>query len=134
MAPTNVVAISTSGENHFALKADGTVAAWGSMPMEPPAELTNVLAISAGLFHTVALVGDHPPKRAAAVTDLQKDGEALTLSLPTQSGRVYGLEYSGSLNDMNWSPLPLRPGNGASQTLADPAATNSARFYRVRQW
>lgn len=134
VAPTNVAAISSAGGSHYALKADGTIEAWGSMPMEPPAGLTNVLAVSAGQFHAVAAVGDGPPVLAAPVTDLQKDGDALALSLPTQSGRVYGLEYSGSLNDTNWSPLPLRPGNGGSQTLTDPAATNSARFYRVRQW
>ena len=131
---TNVVAISSSGGYHIALKADGTLATWGSISVEPPPNLTNVIQVSMGMFHTLALVGDGPPVRSVPLTVLQKTGDNLSLSLPTQSGRTYGLEYSDSLNDTNWVPLPLRPGNGASQVLDDATATNASRFYRVIRW
>lgn len=131
---TNVVAISSSGGYHIALKADGTLATWGNISVEPPPNLTNVIQVSMGMFHTLALVGDGPPVRSVPLTVLQKTGDNLSLSLPTQSGRTYGLEYSDSLNDTNWVPLPLRPGNGASQVLDDATATNASRFYRVIRW
>jgi hypothetical protein len=133
VAPTNLVMMTTAAGGFYALTTDGTIATWG-MSLEPPTAFSNVVSLSAGQFHVVAALGDGPPVQAAEVAGLQKAGDSLTLSLPTQSGRVYGLEYTGALGDTNWVALPLRPGNGASQIITDPSATNSTRFYRVRRW
>jgi hypothetical protein len=54
--------------------------------------------------------------------------------LPTESGRVYTLEYKNSLMDLDWIALPLVAGNGTNLVLTDPSATNSQRVYRVRRW
>jgi hypothetical protein len=63
------------------------------------------------------------------------NADRFTVSLPTQSGKVYRLEYQNSLTDTNWSAMPLAAGTGGVITLADPTATGSdQRFYRVRQW
>ena len=43
-----------------------------------------------------------------------------SLSLSTQSGRVYALEYKDSLADNNWVALPLRARTGSLLTLVDP--------------
>src|SRR5262249_46211603 len=60
-AATNVIAV-TSGYNHsLALRADGTVVAWGWNEYDQcdvPAGLTNVIAIAAGNKHSVALRAD----------------------------------------------------------------------------
>ena len=54
---SNVVAISAgSGSSYLALKADGTVAASGGTPL--PAGLSNIVAITSGQNHNLALQAD----------------------------------------------------------------------------
>ncbi len=57
----NVVAIAAGGYHSLALKADGTITAWGLGAYGAttvPAGLNNVVAIAAGDFHSLALKGD----------------------------------------------------------------------------
>jgi alpha-tubulin suppressor-like RCC1 family protein len=59
--PTNIVAISTAMDHSLALKADGTVFAWGNNMNEQcnvPGGLTGVSKIAAGEFFSVALKND----------------------------------------------------------------------------
>jgi hypothetical protein len=134
---TNVVQIA-AGTHALALKADGTIVSWGynySGQTNVPAGLSNVIAVAAGPAHSLALVGDRPPRLRVALTNPQPGANGFSVRLPTRNGRVYRLEYKNSLEDGNWTALPLAAGNGAMLTLTDAAATNSAqRFYRVRQW
>jgi hypothetical protein len=53
------------------------------------------------------------------------------LSVPTEQGRSYVLEYSDGLAPAKWTALPAVVGDGTVTVLADPAATNQHRFYRV---
>ena len=58
---SNVVAIATGWYDSMALKADGTVVAWGASganygQLTPPAGLSNVVAIAGGNVHSLALV------------------------------------------------------------------------------
>lgn len=66
---SNVVQIAAGVDHSLALKADGTVAAWGSArlfldawnPLDQsmvPAGLSNVVAVSGGSFHSLALKAD----------------------------------------------------------------------------
>lgn len=58
---TNVLAIAAGYYHDLALKADGTVAAWGDNSQNQlavPGNLTNVVAISGGRFHSLALKAD----------------------------------------------------------------------------
>jgi hypothetical protein len=65
---TNVVAVAGGAYHSLALKADGTVVAWGagtSNALAPnygqamvPAGLTNVVAVAAGFYHSLALKAD----------------------------------------------------------------------------
>lgn len=63
---TNVVKIAAQQTWSLVLKNDGHLAAWndgiGSQQNVPTQPLTNVLAISAGSYHGVVLVGDGPPQ------------------------------------------------------------------------
>jgi hypothetical protein len=58
---SNVVAVAAGDYHSMALRADGTIVAWGYNPYgqtNVPVGLTNVVAIAAGGSHSVALRGD----------------------------------------------------------------------------
>jgi hypothetical protein len=134
---SNVVAISANATHNLALKADGTMLAWGQNLLgvtNIPPNLSNVVAIATGPLHNVALVGSAPPVTQAFLSNPYSNSNGFSLTLPTQCGRVYALEYKSSLADSNWIMLPLVAGNGTNLILTDPTATNSQRLYRVRRW
>lgn len=133
---SNVIAIAAGSFHSLALRSDGTVAAWGLNSggiTDVPPSLTNVVAISAGDFHSIALVGQAPPVVHADPTNLSWSESAFTLSLPSQSGRVYHLQYKNSVQDEVWTSLPLVPGTGSPLKLTDTTAP-SHRMYRVLRW
>ena len=132
---SNVVAIAAGEFQGLALRANGTVAAWGyPAATNVPPNLTNVVAISAGDFHNLALVGDGPPVMNASITDANWTSNGFVLSIPTQSGRVYALQYKDSLPGSNWTSLPLVAGTGTNLVLRDTTATGPGRSYRVLRW
>jgi alpha-tubulin suppressor-like RCC1 family protein len=134
---SNVVAISCGGFHTLALRADGTVVSWG-LPLSVtnlPARLTNVIAVAAGEFDSLALVGNGPPVLRASVSDVSFSGNGFRLKAPSQSGKVYQLQYKNSAEDASWTSLPLVAGSGKTITLADGTAGNSPhRIYRVLRW
>ena len=99
-----------------------------------PANLTNVAAIAAGGSHSLALIGDGPPVLHVPLSNPTTSSNGFSVSLPTQSGRVYRLEYKEPLSDTNWKALPLVAGNGRVRVLTDSTASGGQRFYRVRRW
>jgi hypothetical protein len=132
---TNAVAIAVGGAYSLALKSDGTLIAWGFTSMTNiPAGLSNVVAIAGGQIHALVLVGDGPPVQQTIVTNAVVGPNGFRLTVPSQSGRVFRLEYKNDLGDADWTALPLVAGNGTNLTLADLTATNGTRFYRVRRW
>lgn len=133
----NVVAIAAGATHSLALLADGTVVGWGKhnkAPADPPAGLANVVAISAGDQQCLAIVGDGPPVPGAMASSPALSEAGFQFSVPSQSGRVYALEYKNSLEDASWTALPLVAGNGGELRLTDPAPDGIQRFYRVRRW
>ena len=130
---SNVVAIAAGDTDSMALRLDGTVVTWGAAPSGTD-NLTNVTAISAGTGFCLALVGDRPPMLHAPLSSLPYGTNGFIVSIPSQSGRVYRLEYVKTLADTHWTALPLVAGNGRTLLITDTTATNDQRFYRVRQW
>jgi hypothetical protein len=62
-------------------------------------------------------------------------GTTFTLSVPTQVGFNYTLEYKNSLSDANWTFVQMLNGTDGTITLTDTTATGSSRLYHVRvQW
>jgi hypothetical protein len=136
---SNVVAIAAGDYHSYALKGDGTVVCWGRyyngtyVPAAPIPGLSNVVVIAAGSDHDLALIGPSPPTLQTALINPRLSGNTFSVALPTQSGRVYALEFQTSLNGV-WQPLPLVPGNGFTKTLVDTNAGPGQKFYRVRRW
>ncbi|MCW5552417.1 MAG: right-handed parallel beta-helix repeat-containing protein [Verrucomicrobiae bacterium] len=138
---SNVVAIAAGDWHCCALKTDGSVVSWGHyyvgthyVPAVAMLGLSNVVAIAAGSDHDMALLGQHPPVLHALVSHVQRAGNVFTLALPTQSGRIYRLEYRDLLDESPWIPLPLIAGDGKTRLLTDTHAISSTRYYRVRRW
>ncbi|HEY3864412.1 MAG TPA: hypothetical protein VGO59_21270 [Verrucomicrobiae bacterium] len=134
---SGIIAIAAGGEPVVGLNSGGTVAAWGSdfsNSTNVPPGLSNVVAVSACGKHVLALVGSAPPLTQAPLSNFQVTSAGFSLSLPSQSGHVYALEYTSDLSSNSWTMLPLAAGNGGTLTLADPAPSQSARYYRVRKW
>ncbi len=137
VAVTNPVAMSVGGDHSLALQAGGTIAAWGgdyAGQTDVPAMATNIIAVSGGGAHSLALVSDGSPVLFTPLSQPKFGTNSFSVSLPTQNGRVFMLEYKKSLTDSNWTALPLAAGVGGIQILTDTAATNSQRYYRVRRW
>jgi hypothetical protein len=122
------------------LKSDGTVAAlpWGfnfyGPPYNPyvPPGLSNVVAIASGDGHNLALLGDVHPMIQVPVSNPDYSAEGFRLKVATKRGYVYRLEYKNSIEETDWTGLPLVAGNGKEQTLVDWTITPNHRFYRVR--
>ena len=142
---TNVVAIAAGSFFSMALRANGTVVVWGPNSFgltNVPAYLTNVIAIAAGGSTCLAVVGSSPPAWTALAGNAVFTTNVFSLSIPSQGGQIFGLDYKNSLKDTNWTGwtiygfpvFPLAAGNGTNVVLTDSFATNSTRFYRVRKW
>ena len=138
---SNVVAVAAGDYHSYALRADGTVVDWGAyytgggfIPAVALPRLLNVVMIAAGSDHDLAMLGHGPPVlQGLAASPTWNDG-VFGLSIPTQSGRTYRLEFRDSMTSGAWIGLPLVAGTGFSKTLSDTNATGAQRFYRVRRW
>jgi hypothetical protein len=130
---TNATRITAGWYHAFVTTEDGHIAA-GDNSSTVPTELSNVLAVASGYYNNLALLGNAPAPLQVANLMSAMDASGFRVSLPTQSGRVYRLEYKTTLDDANWTALPLVPGNGGIQTLTDTTGVSVQRFYRVRKW
>ncbi len=130
---TKVVAIVAGYGHCLALKADGTVVAWGDGDGEEtnvPTDLAQVVAIAAGGEQSLVLLGELAscPRLVAPA----HNGQEFNVSVATELGKSYRLEFKNSLADPNWTMLPPLPGDGTVRRLSDPGAGTGQRFYRVR--
>jgi len=134
---TNVVAVAAGGYHSLALRADGTVVAWGANNYQQtnvPAGLRNVVAIAAGDYFSMALLGSRAGEFQVLLRTPRVVTNGASIFLPTQSGRVYVLQYKDALSDVDWASLPLQAGSGGLEVLTDSTGIVSNRFYRVLRW
>ena len=73
------------------------------------------------------LTGTNSP---VALLDLAIQGSSFNFSFATQSGVSYLVQFTESLEPINWQVLTNFSGNGATRSLTD-TATAVQRFYRV---
>jgi hypothetical protein len=111
-----------------------TVVAWGwnnANQTNVPANLSNVVAIAAGGYQSLALVGAGLSASPMQITDSHKSGGVFSLQVPTARGKYHYLQYCDGPNGSWWTPgLPV-PGDATVKTLVDAGATSPGRFYRV---
>ncbi len=141
---SNVVAIACGGWHMLALKSNGTVVAWGAgtsavpnisyQQNVVPANLTNVIQIAAGTINSLALVGTNPPVAQSRLTMTNAGANGLVITVPSQNGRVYRLEYKNSLNDPVWNGFSLQAGTGRPLQFIDSTPASAQRFYRITRW
>ncbi|PWU10353.1 MAG: hypothetical protein C5B50_25720, partial [Verrucomicrobia bacterium] len=53
------------------------------------------------------------------------------LSIPTQAGVQYAIQYKNSMDDPTWQPLGFLQGNGSTMVVTDPHPAQTSRFYRA---
>ena len=58
-------------------------------------------------------------------------GDSFAITVITQAGHDYQLEYRDALESGTWQSLPPVAGDGTARVLVDPAPPATARFYRV---
>ena len=66
------------------------------------------------------------------INSVDFNSSTFMLSVPTEVGPVYVVEYKNDLEDPSWSVLATLSGTGASIPITDNGLTNTTRFYRVR--
>lgn len=151
---SNVVAITGGAEHSLALKSDGTVVGWGANTawaendpncavignncprkytgqVDVPAGLNNVVAIAAGVFHSIALQAESTAAPSVRVSNPTRVGNTFNCSAQTEAGKIYVLQYKDSLEAANWTSLPSVPGTGTEQVFSDATAGVAQRFYRL---
>jgi len=65
------------------------------------------------------------------ISNLNVAQHQVSLSIPTQAGVEYAIQYKNSKEDRTWQPLAFLQGNGSLMTVADPHPAPISRFYRV---
>ncbi len=153
---SDVVAIAGGAEHSLALKSDGTVVGWGANDgwasndpnctviggpcerkytgqIDPPAGLNNVVAISAGVFHSVALkAGSMGQAPSAPVLKVQAVGEtSVRLSwsdLADETG--YRLEARVGANG-TWEEIATPDANATSYHHTGLTG-GTTMYYRLR--
>ena len=107
------------------LDANGVPLPPGSMDTPTTLRLEGVV----GHFSTYAAV-TYTPVPAMLVSPAVSAG-TFGFSFTAQSGVSYEVEYTDSLNPMNWLSLTNFMGGGSVWQVMDPIGTNAQRYYRV---
>ena len=84
-------------------------------------------AIAAGWNYSLALVGTP----GFQLLNPTWKANTFSVSVSSQSGTSYRLQYKNSLSDTTWNSLTPVSGNGGVLTLSDGSANGAGRIYRV---
>jgi GH25 family lysozyme M1 (1,4-beta-N-acetylmuramidase) len=69
---------------------------------------------------------------APVISNPKLNGTTFTLSIPTEIGTNYVLEYKNSISDPIWTPLQTNGGNGSIMNLTNLGTIDPIRFYQIR--
>lgn len=78
----------------------------------------------------IILDDDRPPQ--PLITNPKLSGTNFTLSVDSQPGFNYVLEYQNTLSDAIWIPARTNSGSAGTMVFTNTAVTGPSRFYRVR--
>jgi Regulator of chromosome condensation (RCC1) repeat len=131
---SNIVAIA-AGETHaVALTSTNKVVAWGvlqSGAVTVPAGIIDPFAIAASWHFSAALLRTGGSIPNVLLTNPRRTANSFSVSLNSQIGTNYSLEYKNALTDPSWTALASVPGNGSMLTLSNNSLA-PRRVYRVR--
>ncbi len=128
-----------AGDDHWLALQPGMqppVAAYGgneSGQCNVPSNLSNVQQVAAGWNYSLALTGSAGSTSPLVATNPRYSTSGFSVSVQTQSGHGYALQYKDSLTDASWTTTPQVSGTGGVITLNGPLGPNGQRFYRVAQ-
>jgi hypothetical protein len=61
----------------------------------------------------------------------KKVGDNFTVSIQTEPGKTYALQYADSVSALNWQSLPGITGDGTVKTVTNSAPNVTQRYYRL---
>jgi alpha-tubulin suppressor-like RCC1 family protein len=102
----NVVAVSRTWSGSLALRADGTVVAWGAAP-KPPDGLTEVVALAGGWSHALALKADGKVVAWGSVTSVPSGTEDIVSIAAGGNSQCLALRRDGRV--LSWGAMPALP-------------------------
>ena len=120
-----VVSIAAGDYHALALKADGSVVAWGDNSFasaEVPSGLSNVVAIAAGGFHSEVLVQAIP-----VLTHFRRSTTHLTTDLNLPAGTLFQIEVSTDL--ASWTTLRDGIAIPGEMQVQEPIDESRARMF-----
>lgn len=127
---SNIVAIA-AGETHaLALNGAGVVVTWGedhSGETLVPVAVRDAEAIAGGWNFSAAIT-----RQGIVLLNPRKQADWFTVSIASESGKSYALEYRDTSGMGLWNSLPAVAGTGGMLDLTDSSARGPLRIYRVR--
>lgn len=78
------------------------------------------------------IVGPRLPPASVIASNPRLTGNTFSISVPSQVGYNYLLEFKNSFGDALWAVAQTMSGNGGQITLSDVNTTAQGRFYRVK--
>jgi hypothetical protein len=69
--------------------------------------------------------------RAPVIFAPAKVGNDFLVSIQTEPGKTYTVQYTDSLASLNWENLPSLAGDGTIKTVTNSAPNSTQRFYRL---
>ena len=126
---TRFTKIAAGGDHSLALTSGGTVVAWGDVSQSPvPAGLSNVIAIAAGGWYSLALVAS-----PSVSLQIQLAGNNLILSWPSSS-QNFVLQTTTHLADPNsWVTLTNAPAVVNLRNAVTTSISGAQAFFRLMQ-
>lgn len=131
----NGIAGITLGDQHgVAVGDNGKLTAWGSNQSgesTTPGGLGRVLSLSAGWNYSLALTEPGTSLPLFSLVNPVLNGGIFRVSLSSEPGRSYRLEYRDAAAEGTWTQLPAVQGTGGTLTLTNNDAATAIRVYRV---
>jgi alpha-tubulin suppressor-like RCC1 family protein len=122
---TNVVAIAAGTYHALALRADGTVVAWGAPGVaDVPPDLHRVVAIAAGGYHNQVLI-----QNQEVLSWPRVEGGRFRAEINLPAGTRYRLESAGQ--DGRWLPGASGVAHPGNLTVDVPITGTESRLFRA---